>query len=68
MCDYFSRTMPRNTHEVRDYIRRIHGYGFSHSGVIKLMHRLGFVYRRPCLLPAGAILAFFSRTVPKKWP
>ncbi|PCJ41933.1 MAG: hypothetical protein COA81_06830 [Alphaproteobacteria bacterium] len=41
--------MPRNTHEVRDYIRRIHGYDFSRSGVIKLMHRLGFVYRRPCL-------------------
>lgn len=54
LCAYFSHTMPRDTHEVRAYIRRIHGYGFSRSGAIKLMHRLGFVYRRPCLLPAEA--------------
>jgi len=54
LCAHFSRTMPRNTHEVRDYIRRIHGYDFSRSGAIKLMHRLGFVYRRPALLPAEA--------------
>jgi len=54
LVDYFARNMPRDTHEVRDYIRRIHGYDFSRSGAIKLMHRLDFVYKRPELLPAEA--------------
>lgn len=35
LYDYFSRRMPRDTHEVRDYIRRIHGYNFSRSGAIQ---------------------------------
>ncbi|PCJ38657.1 MAG: IS630 family transposase, partial [Alphaproteobacteria bacterium] len=36
------------------YIRRTYGQYFSRSGAIKLLHRLGFEYSRPKLLPAEA--------------
>jgi len=92
--------MPHDTNEARACIRRTYGQYFSRSGAIKLLHRMGFDYSRPKLLPAyaphlnaierlwgvmhkyvthnsfystykqfaEAILAFFSRTVPKEWP
>ena len=44
----------RSTNEVRDYIGQTYGQEFSRSGAIKLMARLGFVYRKPAPLPAVA--------------
>lgn len=44
----------RDTNEVRRHIAGRYGQDFSRSGAIKLMHRLGFVYRKPAKLPAIA--------------
>jgi transposase len=45
---------PRSTNEVRLYIQNSYGQEFSRSGAIKLMARLGFVYKKPKLLPLKA--------------
>jgi len=54
LAGYLAQNMARDTNEVRDYIRRTYGQYFSRSGAIKLLHRLGFEYSRPKLLPAEA--------------
>ena len=41
----------RSTVEIRAYIRAEFGIGYSHSGAIKLLARLGFEYRKPKPLP-----------------
>ena len=42
----------RNVHEVRAYIRNAYQVDYSKPGCIKLMHRLGFEYKKPQPLPA----------------
>ena len=44
----------RDTGEVAAHIKATYGVCYSHSGCIKLMHRLGFEYKRPQSLPAQA--------------
>lgn len=44
----------RDTGEVAAHIKAAYGVAYSHSGCIKLMHRLGFEYKRPESLPAQA--------------
>ena len=44
----------RDTGEIAAYIRTRFDVIYSHSGCIKLMHRLGFAYKRPTSLPAQA--------------
>ena len=44
----------RDTKEVRVHINNKYDKGYSHSGCIKLMHRLGFEYARPVRVPAVA--------------
>ena len=44
----------RDTNEIRSYIRRTYGQDYSRSGCIKLMHRLGFDYKKPERLPTQA--------------
>ncbi len=44
----------RDTGEVAAHIAATWGVIYSHSGCIKLMHRLGFEYKRPESLPAQA--------------
>jgi transposase len=45
---------PRSTNEIRAYVENKYGQSFSRSGAIKLMARLGFVYKKPKLLPLKA--------------
>ncbi len=45
---------PRTTGEVRTLIETLFGVALSISDAISLMHRLGFSYRKPKPLPAGA--------------
>jgi transposase len=45
---------PRSTNEVRGFIQYSYGQSFSRSGAIKLMARLGFIYKKPKLLPLKA--------------
>ncbi len=44
----------RDTKEVRAHISNKYGKSYSHSGCIKLMHRLGFEYVKPKRVPAVA--------------
>ena len=44
----------RDTGEVAAYILAYYGVTYSQSGCIKLLHRLGFEYKRPKSLPAQA--------------
>lgn len=45
---------PRSTNEVRKYIQDKYHQSYSRSGAIQLMARLGFVYKKPKLLPLAA--------------
>ena len=51
---FLSAWPPRSTNEVCLYIQNSYGQEFSRSGSIKLMARLGFVYKKPKLLPLAA--------------
>jgi transposase len=52
---YTLRETPmRTTNEIRDHIRKTYGHDYSRSGCIKLLHRLGFGYKKPEQLPAQA--------------
>ena len=42
---------PRSTRAVRDHVEKSYGTMFPHSGMIKLMARLGFIYKTPKALP-----------------
>ena len=44
----------RTTNEIRAYIEHTYGQTYSKPGAIKLMARLGFVYKKPKLLPLQA--------------
>jgi len=43
-----------NTDEIREHIRKTYKQEYSRSGCIKLLHRLGFDYKKPEQLPAQA--------------
>lgn len=51
---FLDKNLYRNTNEIRAHIAREYGQDFSRSGCIKLMHRLGFSYKKPSRLPAQA--------------
>lgn len=40
--------------EVLDYINKAYGIRYSHDGTVKLLHRLGFVYKKTKAVPAKA--------------
>lgn len=44
---------PHSTREIGSYVRRSFGVSYSHAGLIALMHRLGFEYRKPKAMPRG---------------
>jgi transposase len=44
----------RDTNEIRAHIEKSFGVRYSHSGSIKLLHRLGFEYKKPKPLPRVA--------------
>lgn len=52
--EYLTKRPPRSTDEVREYIKALYDCNFSRSGAIKLMHRLGFSYKKPKILPLQA--------------
>jgi transposase len=49
-----SAKLHTGTAEVMAHIERVYDVSFSKAGVIKLLHRLGFEYRKPKGLPAKA--------------
>lgn len=54
LAEHLAGKVYRSTNEIRAHIRRTYGEWFCRSGCIKLMHRLGFEYKRPKGLPARA--------------
>ena len=52
--DHFSEHPALNVDEVCAHILSCYGESYSPSGGAKLMHRLGFEYKKPRLLPAQA--------------
>ncbi len=54
LIEYLRENPCRDTNEIRPYLREKYGKTYSHSGCIKLMHRLGFEYVKPERIPAQA--------------
>ncbi len=51
LCRWLEGRFCRSTVEIRSHIASEFGLGYSHSGCIKLLGRLGFEYRKPKALP-----------------
>jgi len=54
LCDWLEGRLCRDTRPVRAHIETGFGVHYSHSGCLKLLHRLGFEYRKPKALPRVA--------------
>jgi transposase len=54
LCTWLENRFCRDTKEIRHYMARTHFVQYSHAGCIKLLHRLGFVYKKPQKLPRTA--------------
>lgn len=54
LCTILRERVFLNTDEIREHIRQAYGQNYSRSGCIKLMHRLGFEYKKPEQVPAQA--------------
>lgn len=50
--EFFKMHTPQTAIEAVNHITKTYGITYSVIGVTKLMHRLGFVYKKPKLLPA----------------
>lgn len=48
---YFKNHTPRTGKEVVDHIHKTYGVIYSVIGVTKLLHRLGFTYKKPKIIP-----------------
>jgi transposase len=44
----------RTSHDVRHWIHQKFGVDYSNAGVVALLHRLGFSYKKTTLVPSGA--------------
>jgi len=51
LSGWLEARMCRDTREIRAYIEATYGVRYSHSGCLKLLHHLGFEYRKPKALP-----------------
>ena len=45
--------LPRSTRTIGAWLEKNHGLNYSRSGLIALLHRLGFDYRKPHKMPRG---------------
>ncbi len=54
LCDWLEAHFARDTRPVIAFIEAEFGAQYSHSGCLKLLHRLGFEYRKPMALPRVA--------------
>jgi transposase len=51
--DWIDAHHPRSTRKIGAWLKRSFGLGYSRSGLIALLHRLGFDYRKPEAMPRG---------------
>lgn len=54
LVDELSNKVYRTSQEVCDWIEKQFGVKYNSQGVIHLLHRLGFVYKKPRLMPSKA--------------
>ncbi len=54
LADWLEQRLSRSTVEIRAYVAAEFSVQYSHSGCLKLLHRLGFEYRKPKALPRVA--------------
>ena len=47
LSDWVDTHCPRSIREIAAFLKRTFGQGYSRSGLIALLHRLGFDYRKP---------------------
>jgi transposase len=50
---WVSERLPRSTNLVGAWLEKTYGVRYSHAGLIALLHRLGFEYRKPKAMPRG---------------
>ncbi len=48
---YFTEETPQTAKEAVAYIQKTYGITYSPIGITKLLHRLGFVYKKPKIIP-----------------
>lgn len=63
--EYLQEQTKRTAKEVADYIKKTYGINYSVIGVTKLLHRLGFSYKKPKIIPGkidGLKQAAFLKT------
>jgi transposase len=53
LSDWVDTHSPRSIRKVGAWLRRTTGVSYSRSGLIALLHRLGFEYRKPKAMPRG---------------
>jgi len=54
LTDELSNKLYRTSQEVCDWIEKEFGVKYHSQGLVHLLHRLGFVYKKPRLMPAKA--------------
>jgi transposase len=52
--EYLQENTKRTAKEIVDYVAKTYGVRFSVIGITKLLHRLGFVYKKPKIIPGKA--------------
>ena len=53
LSDWIDANCPRSTRKIGAWLKRKFGLSYSRSGLIALLHRLGFRYRKPEAMPRG---------------
>jgi len=51
--DWIDAHCPRSTRKIGAWLKRSFGLSYSRSGLIAMLHRLGFDYRKPEAMPRG---------------
>lgn len=53
LAKHLETNLYRTTQEIILYVKRALKVGYSQSGMTKLLHELGFTYKKPKLIPSG---------------
>jgi len=53
LSEWIDAHHPRSTREIGAFVKRSFGVSYSPAGLIALLHRLGFEYRKPKAMPRG---------------
>jgi len=53
LSEWVDAHCPSSTRKIGAFLKRTFGMSYSHAGLIALLHRLGFEYRKPKVMPRG---------------